>query len=92
MTATTPGQRSFEPRLWWETKRKRKFFGASGGASSAPPSRARRELLAELRSALLASLGQYTAAVQYTDCFLPQYFDTDWVSQCLALYSTLLLL
>ena len=44
---------------------------ASGGASSGLPSRAGRGLLAEL--APLASLGQYTAAVQYTDSFLPQH-------------------
>ena len=40
---------------------------ASGGASRGGPSRAGGGLLAELRSALVASLGQYTAAVQYTD-------------------------
>ena len=58
---------------------KMRIFLASAGASSGAPSRVRGGLLAEvrspasLRSALLASLGQYTAAVQYTDAFLPQY-------------------
>ena len=52
---------------------KMRIFGASGGASSGAASRAGRGLLAELRSALLASLGHYTAAAQYTDCCLPQY-------------------
>ena len=46
---------------------KMRIFWAYGGASTAPPSRAGGGLFAELRSALQASIGQYTAAVQYTD-------------------------
>ena len=53
MTAATPGQHSFEPRLWWELKRKGVFLG--------PP--------AEPPAALLAALDQYAAAVQYADWF-----------------------
>ena len=59
---------------------KMRIFLASGGASSGAPSRAGGGLFAEPRSALLASLGQYTAAVQYTDWFLPQY-NRYWLSQ-----------
>ena len=51
-----------------ENEARMRIFLAFGGASSGAPSRAGGGLLAELRSALLASFGQYcTAAVQYTD-------------------------
>ena len=69
MTATTPGQYRFEHRLWWEMTRKCASLGV-----------ARFARRSSLRSALFASLGQYTAAVQYTDWFWLQY-NRYWLNQ-----------
>ena len=71
-----PRPMQFRASIVMGNEAKTRFFFYSGGASSGAPSPAGGGRLASLRSALLASLGQYTAAIQYTD-FFDSIIDTD---------------